>query len=303
MHHRAFGVQPWEGTTGVIPAASRPSNGQYSVADPRPPAGAEQFGQYGVHGWADSMGAVIGVKSPGQGGFAVADPRHTGPAKHSNEFAIVRWDRAARAVTSAHGTGQAVADPRDHAGFAKYAVPGYDAPAGTVISGSTTGQGAFAVADPRALQRGKGDAYLTGGHYGVVPWTGPSGAVSAAACHDNGNWSVADPRPMPAPADKLVARIRALDGTWHRPFTTLELAALQSLVDPEDSWVPWRLVGESDQAWRERIGNAVPRDAAQAIAEVMGETLLLAWSGETFLLSARPVWVRPVAVALAVQGI
>ena len=36
------------------------------------------------------------------------------------------------------------------------------------------------------------------------------------------------------------------------------------------------------------------------IAEVMGTTLLLAWSGETFVLSATPIWVRPVAMALAV---
>ncbi|PFH12728.1 hypothetical protein BX604_7539 [Burkholderia sp. JKS000303] len=49
---------------------------------------------------------------------------------------------------------------------------------------------------------------------------------------------------------------------------------------------------------RERIGNAVPPDAAEAIAEVMGTTLLLAESGETFQLSATPVWVRPIAIAL-----
>ncbi len=36
---------------------------------------------------------------------------------------------------------------------------------------------------------------------------------------------------------------------------------------------------------------------------MMGTTLLLAWSGETFMLSASPIWVRPVAIALAVaQG-
>ena len=58
-------------------------------------------------------------------------------------------------------------------------------------------------------------------------------AVSAAACHDNGRWSVADRR-LPAATDNLVAVIRAEDGTWHRPFTTLELAALQSLFDPAD---------------------------------------------------------------------
>lgn len=140
---------------------------------------------------------------------------------------------------------------------------------------------------------------LTAGHYGVVPWGESCGAVSAAAGHDNGRWSVADPR-MPAANDKLVAVIRSLDGTWHRPFTTLELAALQSIVDPEEYL---ELDGLSDSDWRERIGNAVPPDAAEAIAGVMGTTLLLAWSGETFVLSAAPIWVRPVAVALTVaQG-
>jgi len=304
LYSHGYGVTDWQDSTGAVSGESLPSNGRFSVADPRFSQSPKWTdGQaYGVRRWDEPSGAIAGQQNPGQGTYTVADPRHDGPAKHSNEFRIMRWDRAAQAVTSAHGSGQAVADPRDLHGFAKYAVTGYDAPAGTVISGSTTGQGAFAVADPRAMSREKGDHYLTGGHYGVLPWDGTSMAVSASACHDNGWWSVADPRPMPAPADKLVARIRALDGTWHRPFTTLELAALQSLLDPEDSWVPWRLDGESDQAWRERIGNAVPSDAAEAIAEVMGETLLLAWSGETFLLSARPVWVRPVAMALAVQG-
>ncbi|MDA0190127.1 MAG: DNA cytosine methyltransferase, partial [Proteobacteria bacterium] len=165
----------------------------------------------------------------------------------------------------------------------------------TVIGG--TANGAYAVADPRPnLDRAKGDHYLTGGHYGVTRWEDPCGAVSASANHDNGRWSVADPR-MPAAADKLVAVIRALDGTWHRPFTTLELAALQSLVEPEEQL---ELDGLSDSDWRERIGNAVPPAAAEAIAGVMGTTLLLAWSGETFQLSSAPIWVRPVAVALSV---
>lgn len=364
LYAAGYGVNAWDAPTGAVAGESLPSNGRFAVADPRHADGAEQFGQYGVRSWDQHTGAVIGVKSPGQGGFAVADPRHGGPAKHSNEFRIVAWDRHAQAVTSAHGTGQAVADPRQHGeAFAKYAVTPFDKPAGTVISGSTTGQGAFAVADPRAnrdgklftkypvtewegstgtviggddagayavadprtgLDREKGDAYLTGGHYGVVRWDQASGAVSAAAGHDSGRWSVADPRDkdqadqglasdsrksgeeyseeysMPAAADKLICRIRALDGTWHRPFTTLELAALQSLVDPEEQL---ELDGLSDQAWRERIGNAVPSDAAQAIASEMGRTLLGAWSGETFSLSAAPVWVRPIAVGLSVaQG-
>lgn len=332
-HNGFMGVRSWEEPTGTVAGRSNPSNGTFSVADPRAAAGAAEYQQYGVLDWRESSGAVIGVKSPGQGTFSVADPRHGGPAKHSNEFRIVEWDRASCAVTSAHGTGQAVADPR-RAGesYGKYGVTPWQDPAGTVISGSTTGQGAFSVADPRppegplfskypvAAWNGpgrtviggddtgayavadprpagipqKGDHYLTGGHYGVLPMDAHSGAVASAANYDNGRWSVADPR-MPAAADKLVCVIRALDGTWHRPFTTLELAALQSLVDPEEML---ELDGLSDQAWRERIGNAVPPAAAEAIASEMGRTLLLAWSGETFQLNAAPIWVRPVAVAM-----
>lgn len=111
--------------------------------------------------------------------------------------------------------------------------------------------------------------------------------------------------------------IRARDGTWHRPFTTLDCGALQSLFDPEDYWSSdpriqseldringgrvWELDGTNDSAKRERIGNAVPSDAARAMAEVIGTTLLLAAAGETFVLSAMPIWVRPVAIALAID--
>ncbi|MDN7812113.1 DNA cytosine methyltransferase [Burkholderia gladioli] len=338
MHNGVLGVNRWEEPCGVVAGASRPGNGSFSIADPRGPADAAQYQQYGVQNWDDHSGTITGQKSPGQGTFSVADPR-TG-VKHNNCFRIVPFDQPAGVVTGGTGPsagGQGVADPRPPAGplfskykvtewtghagtviggddqgayavadprsgssfegAGKYRVTGFDEPAGTVIARSDSGQGAFAVADPRpGMRRERGDAYLTGGHYGVVGWGQPSGAVSAAAGHDNGRWSVADPR-LPAANEKTVAVIRALDGTWHRPFTTLELAVLQSLVEPEEQL---ELDGLSDQAWRERIGNAVPPDAAQAIAEVMGTTLLLAESGETFQLSSTPVWVRPVAVALTV---
>ncbi|MNG23491.1 hypothetical protein D3C84_1081030 [compost metagenome] len=44
----------------------------------------------------------------------------------------------------------------------------------------------------------------------------------------------------------------------------------------------------------------MPPAAAEAIATVMGTTLLLAEAGETFLLSSTPIWVRQVAVGLTV---
>ncbi|MNZ65470.1 C-5 cytosine-specific DNA methylase [compost metagenome] len=256
-----LGVRDWEQAVGTVAGRSSPTNGAFSVADPRAPASALQYQQYGVRRWDETSGAVIGVKSPGQGTFSVADPRPT-RSYHHNVYRIVPMDKAA----------------------------------GTVTGGQSPSAGGQCVADPRpGMRRVAGDAYLTGGHYGVVTWNGQAGAVSASARQDNGRWSVADPR-MPAADERLNCVIRSLDGTWHRPFTTLELAALQSLVDPEEQL---ELDGLSDQAWRERIGNAVPPAAAEAIAHVMGTTLLLAGAGETFMLSAMPIWVRPVAVGLS----
>lgn len=307
-----LGVNAWDNSMGTVPGESLPTNGAHSVADPR--FDGLEYSQYGVCRWEGRPGTIIGVKSPGQGVFSVADPR-TG-VKHNNCFRVVRMLDTAGTVTGGTGPsagGQAVADPRSTTTFqgkGKYRVTGMGEFAGTVLARSDTGQGAYAVADPRpAMDRVQGDHYLTGGHYGVLPWEGSAGAVSAAACHDNGRWSVADPRvcdpvqvgKLPAPADKLIAVIRAEDGTWHRPFTTFELAGLQSLIDPEEQL---ELDGLSDQAWRERIGNAVPPEAAEAIGDVMGTTLLLSWSGETFILSAQPVWVRPIALGLTLaQGV
>ncbi|MCB1956610.1 MAG: DNA cytosine methyltransferase [Rhodocyclaceae bacterium] len=302
---QALGVRRWDESTGTVAGQQGALQGAYSVADPR---GNDFSAKYRVTRWDASAGTVISASTTGQGAFVIADPRHEGPPKHNNVYRVVRWDEAGRAVTGAHGSGQCIADPRCvnwHPGASrkKLAVTSLSRPAGTVIGAQQVASGALAVADPRpGLARDRGDAYLTAGHYGVVPWASPCGAVSAAAGHDNGRWSIADPRlePLPAARDQVVAQIIAEDGTWHRPFTTLELAALQSLVDPEEQL---ELDGLSDSAWRERIGNAVPPAAAKAIAEVMGTTLLLAWSGETFVLSATPIWVRPVAVALSVaQG-
>lgn len=306
-YHRGYlGVNRWESHAGTVAGHSRAANGNFSIADIRAPAGALEYSQYGVMSMGNTSGAVINVKSPGQGTFSVADCRIDG-VKHNNCFRIVKFDHASGTVTTGTGPsagGQGVADPRpEYDGDykqVKYKVTRYEDTTGAVIAASTTGNGAFSVADPRPNGIPQpGDNYLTGGHYGVLRMEDTSGAVASAACHDNGRWSVADTR-MPEAAEKLVCVIRSLDDTWHRPFTTLELAALQSLVDPEEVL---ELDGLSDSDWRERIGNAVPPAAAEAIANTMFHTLLLAWSGETFLLSATPIWVRPVAVALSVaQG-
>ncbi|AYM76930.1 DNA cytosine methyltransferase [Janthinobacterium agaricidamnosum] len=363
MHNGVLGVRDWGVPTGTVTGNSRPATGSFSVADPRhfgpdkhsnecrinpwtDPAKVVSsahstgqcvadpryindgdYGQLGVRQWDKPTGTITGQRSPIQGGFSVADPRPpSGPI--FSKYAVTPWDKRTGTVIGGDDQGAyAVADPRSSTGFegaGKYLVTPFDEAAGTVIAGSTTGQGAFCVADPRAINRQKGDAFLTGGHYGVLPWDGQSGAVSASAGYDNGRWSIADPRideapQLPALNQKTVALIRALDGTWHRPFTTLELGALQSLIDPDEHWSTDPKIqreidehkrrtgasafplldGTNDSAHRERIGNAVPKLAAQAIGEVMGTTLLLAAAGETFVLSAMPIWVQPVAIAIA----
>lgn len=260
-------------------------------------------------------GAVIAASTTGQGAFAVADPR-TGWAAdaHPSKLAIQEWEETARTVTGARVQSGAlcVADPRPGYGSSTHRnilrVTEWEDTARTVTSGHHPAGGGLCVADPRPdFARDGRVAYVTGGHYGVVPWGGSSGSVTASGQHDNGRWSVADPRggagddatELPAADARLVAVIQAEDGTWHRPFTTLELAALQSLIEPEEFL---ELDGLSDSAWRERIGNAVPPDAAQAVASEMGRTLLLAWTGQTFILSNAPIWVQQIAIALSVEG-
>lgn len=147
MRNGVLGVREWDGAIGTVAGESLPTNGAFSIADPRAKAGSLQYQQYGVRRWNDTSGAVIGVKSPGQGTFSVADPRRAG------------------------------------SGFGKYQVTPYGSPAGTVIAGSTTGQGAFAVQDPRpGMRRTKGDAYLTGA---IMVWcrgTAPPAPCPPAQC-------------------------------------------------------------------------------------------------------------------------
>lgn len=312
LEYHQYGVREWDEPSGAVINVKSPGQGTFSVADPRM-GGKPRFNNvYRIVPWTEASPAVAGPGGPA-GGLAVADPR---PAPRDDykqtKYRVTSYEEAAGTVIAASTTGNgafAVADPRpprpSETLHGKFHVTPYDEPSRAVIGGRENG--AFVVADPRPVGLNQNrDHYKTGGHYGVVPWDEKSGAVPAYGKYDRGAWSVADPRggagdvadTLPEPSDRLVAVIRALDGTWHRPFTTLELAALQSLVEPDEVFT---LDGQSDSAWRERIGNAVPPDAAEAIAGVMGTTLLLAMSGQTFILSNQPIWVQPIALALSID--
>lgn len=303
LYRDVLGVAGWSQTMGTVTGNALPTTGRFSVADPRQ-CRERHKNVFRVVRWNQETGAVTSGHGPTNGGGGVADPR---PRYEPTfiKYPLTSWTQTTGAVIGGDDAGAyAVNDIRPQGPFngkGKYAVTAFHEFTNTVISGSTTGHGAFSVADPgQRTRRAKGDAYHTAGGLGVVPWDSPSYAVAGAACHDNGPWSVAEPRDcLPAANERLTAYILAEDGTWHRPFTTYELAALQNLFEPGESF---ELDGKSDSRWREAIGNCVPPAAAKAIANVMGTTLLLAKTGQTFALSAQPIWVRPMARAISVNA-
>lgn len=269
-----FRIVAWDQPAQSVTAGGHPSAGGQAVADPRAHSSFAGKGKYPVASFDEPSRTIIGASSTGHGAYAVADPRtQYGENSHRNKLSIVEWEQPARTITAANQ-----------------------------VQG-----GALSVADPR--WRADKAAYQSQGSYGVLPWSSASHAVTSAGQHDNGFWSVADPRDheaaaptgisLPTATTRLVCIIRALDNTWHRPFTTLELAAIQDLVDPEE-FIAFH--GNSDSAWRERIGNAVPPASATAIASAIGTTFLLAKTGNTFLLSDTPIWVQPLTIALSVDS-
>lgn len=105
--------------------------------------------------------------------------------------------------------------------------------------------------------------------------------------------AIADPRLIPADNDRGIWMIIAQDGTWHRPLTTYELAMLQSFPTHLPDGRPFQLEGCSDAKAREYIGNAVPREAAEEMGNVILLAAAEAEAGQTFSLSWNPVWVAP----------
>ena len=103
--------------------------------------------------------------------------------------------------------------------------------------------------------------------------------------------AISDPR-IPTDTESGTWIIVAEDGTWHRPLTTLELAALQSLPLTLPDGTPLTLSGNSDARWREAIGNMVPPDAAEAIAGQILPSLMASRMGEWYL-GTTGIWVMP----------
>jgi site-specific DNA-cytosine methylase len=279
-------VESWDEPTGTV-AADGGSNGVANVADPR---ARDWFGSVlGVTPWQGPSGVVTGAAAVTRGAFAVADPRIVPQSGNENmhwgKYQVHGWSDPTGTVHGASRVGSgapSVADPRVPRAFdAGYAVLRWDEAARTIAGQTSVGCGAYAVGDPRV------HCAPRNGAYGVLRWDAAAKTITGSMNIDNSTAACADPRKPPP----FLPVIIAADGTWHRPMTTLELAALQGfpmLVNGK----PLQLAGSSASAWRERIGNAVPAPAAAAIAESMLVTLAESEIG-TFSLSSGAVWVEP----------
>jgi site-specific DNA-cytosine methylase len=226
----------------------------------------EKWARYDVRAWNQPARTVAGAGT--NGGCAVADPR------------LVE-------VLSLKQTATGAASFKGRPGL--YGVNAWAEPVPAVTgSASVTGSNAVAaVADPRTIEAAATlGCRPRAGTFGVLAWEQAAGAITGVAGVDNGRFAVADPRDVP---DEPPV-IRAADDTWHRPLTTLELAALQGLP-PFLGGEPLKLAGRRSAAWRERIGNAVPVGAAKAIGGSILKSLLAGSLG-TWTLDSGGIWVR-----------
>lgn len=278
-HRNKYVVVPWERATGAVIGATRPGSGAPSVADIRMAKGYPHT--YGVLAWGAPAHTVTGTTaSPGQGPFSVADPRiGAGGWGYANQLVCLGWQDPARTITGSLRVGAgalSVADNRLGAYRGSYGVSAWSVAAGTVTGSAATSTGSFSVADPRlgSLQIDNGTAAVADPR---VPGN-PSLAV---------RWYLHDVRD----ASPVVPVLPTADGSWHRPLTTLELAALQGLPTRVGD-KPLTLAGTSATAWRERVGNAVPVPAAEAIARQILLTLMGADAERWTLSGEGTVWVE-----------
>lgn len=308
----SFGVGPWVEPSHTVTGSARVGHaGVGAVADPRLDHTPGKTGRFGVGGWDLPSHTVTGARGPHDGwATTVSDPRLAPrPGRQNGGFGVEQWGCPSHAVIaegSVRNTRASVADPRLGCSprSTAYGVTGWRANANTVVGAANVDNGPWAVCDPRS------ECTRREGALGVRGWGQASAPVISAASVHNWPGGVAEPR-LAMPTHEVVDGvvygpeidtetkrpthiiIRAEDGTWHRPMTTLELAVLQSLPATVGG-EPLRLAGRRDAGWRQRIGNMVPPAAAEAIGRECVRTLQASRDGMLLLNGSGGVWVSEV---------
>jgi site-specific DNA-cytosine methylase len=312
VYPNRFRVVRWDVQAPVVTGDTDVQCGAPSISDPRlTGSGTRHNNKFRVSPNDEPAPCVTGTRF-GSGALAFADPRLNHEPRPGN-YGVLRMDETCGAVVGGQGVGvsngpQAVADTRldsnSRSGYMRVLGMNEVSPAVIGSARTTASNGPSVVADHRL------GCSPREGTYGVMPWDDASqtviGGMNVHACQA----AIEDPRlraDMSAPTADSTIRIpgnnerldpppviEALDGTWHRPLTTLELLALQSFPLKFADGRPVVLAGKSDSAWRERIGNAVPPEAAKHMFEQIALALLQNAVGETFTFGQTPIWVRPI---------
>nr|MDA8122451.1 DNA cytosine methyltransferase [Deltaproteobacteria bacterium] len=293
-----YGVNGWDDPAKAITGGMRVpcSNTPAAIADPRLPDSKGVYpNRFKVNRFDEPAPTITGDTDVQCGAQSIADPRLTATEPIFNHaYKVTKFDEPAGTVTSGgrpSNGGTCIADVRlkhdPRPGV--YRILRMDETSPTIVGASSVGtsNGPQAVADHRLGCKPRS------GSYGVQQWDEPSSAIVGAGDIHAAAAAVSDPRipsnnerPDPPPV------IVALDGTWHRPLTTLELLALQSFPVQFADGTPVVLAGKSDSRYRERIGNAVPPDASKGIHDQILLALVQNAVGETFVLGTTDVWVR-----------
>lgn len=251
-------------------------------------------GAFAVEHWDEVSRTVTGTAGPGRsnGAAAVSDPRvGFKEGTHGTIYKVCRSNEPSPTVTGAHrpnNGAMCITDPRlseragRHPGV--YQVVRMD-DASPCVTGTRFGSAAL-VADTRL------GCSPRAGTYGVQGWNETGKTVTGAGDVHSGTAAIADPR-IPEDTDRGTWILVAEDGTWHRPMTTFELAMLQSFPQYLPDGRPFQLEGCSDAKAREYIGNAVPRDSAEHMGNVILFAGAQAEAGLAFEMSWDSVWVTP----------
>lgn len=300
-----FGVEDFEQPAHAVIAEGTVRNTRASVADPRVLTDLYPS-SYGVADGAEPAKTVRGSQRVQNTEASIADPR-LNCSPRATVYGVASREEPANTVVgnARHDNGTySIADPRVECKRREggHGVKGWSEASAPVIANATLHNWPAGVADPRL------DHDTRKGNLHVHDWAKPSHVV-IGDCRSYKGANVADPRSVIVGDPELTwgqgrdgktillngsyspthMIIRAADGSWHRPMTTLELAALQGFpVMVGDGWL--KLAGGAHGRWRQRIGNAIPPPAAEAIARAMADTLEAAAEG-TFKLNALPVWV------------
>lgn len=318
--NHAYKINPCDKSSDTVAGGTGPSAGGICINDSRLPESKGVFpNRFRVVRWDGHSPVVTGDTDVQCGAPSINDPRLNHQPRPGN-YGVLRMDETCGAVVGGQGVGvsngpQAIADTRldsdSRSGYMR--VLGMDEVSPAVIGAArtTASNGPSVLADHRL------GCAPREGTYGVMPYDDASqtviGGMNVHACQaaiqdprlgcsPSGPGAVADVR-IPGNNERLDPPpvIISLDGTWHRPLTTMELLALQSFPLHRADGSAVVLAGRSDSKWRERIGNAVPPESSRRMHEQILLALLQNALGETFVLGSTAIWVVPAEKPLVVN--